>query len=142
VLVTTRGDPSESGRRVEPTVGRSIAEAATSRESRPLARVRLDEAFLAYDISPRRHSEPPGLCVVRSRTNRRVNLRDSQRPLEREYRRLARRIVLLFTKRGDPCESGRRVEPTVRWSIAEAATSRETGRQRASDSAKRSLLTT
>jgi hypothetical protein len=69
--------------------------------------LRLGEASAANNLSPRRHSSPR-LKLVRNRTIRRVNLRDSRMLLEApasarmlseycEYRRLARRIVLIPT---------------------------------------------
>jgi hypothetical protein len=53
----------------------SIAEAATLREP-GISQLRLGEVFIANKISPRRRALPTA-PLVRSRTIRRVNLRDS-----------------------------------------------------------------
>jgi hypothetical protein len=92
--------------------------------------LRLGEAYAANHLSPRRHSSPR-LKLVRSRTIRSVNLRDSRMRLETpasarilseycEYRRLARRIVLLPTNTALRRQVAEGLVQTIRGWLAEA----------------------
>jgi hypothetical protein len=95
--------------------------------------LRLGEAYAANHLSPRRYSSPR-LKLVRNRTIRRVNLRDSRTRLEApasarmlseycEYRRLARRIVLIPTNTALRRKAAEGLVQLCMDGLAEAATS-------------------